>query len=170
MKRVVQSHRTKRDGLNLTLKILSFSFAYSSVVLNGWSSDQHHQHWLGIYKSLVPTPDLLETLEREPSSPSLNSFCRWFWYMLIFENHCSSLWASHVELVGKNLPANAGGVRDEGSIPGSGRFPGGGHGNPLQYSCLENPMNKGDLWATVHRVIKSRTWLKRLSTQARSSL
>ena len=108
MKRVVQSHRTKRGGLNLTLKILSLSLAYSSVVLNGWSSDQHHQHWLGIYKLLGPTPDLLETLEREPGSPSLNSFCRWFWYMLIFENHCSSLWASHVELVGKNLPARAG--------------------------------------------------------------
>ena len=42
----------------------------------------------------------------------------------------------------KNSPANAGGVRDEGSIPGSGRFPGGGHGNPLQYSCLENPMDR----------------------------
>ena len=79
--------------------------------------------------------------------------------MLIFENHCSSLWASHVELVGKNLPANAGGVRDEGSIPGSGRFPGGGHGNPLQYSCLENPMDRGAWRAIVHGVMKSRTRL-----------
>ena len=43
----------------------------------------------------------------------------------------------------KNPPANAGDVRDVGSIPGSGRSPGGGHGNPLQYSCLENPMDRG---------------------------
>ena len=43
----------------------------------------------------------------------------------------------------KNLPANAEDVRDAGSIPGSGRSPGGGHGNPLQYSCLENPMDRG---------------------------
>ena len=49
----------------------------------------------------------------------------------------------------KNLPANAGDIRDAGSIPGSGRSPGGGHGNPLQYSCLENPMNRGAWWATV---------------------
>ena len=49
-----------------------------------------------------------------------------------------------------NPPANAGDVRDTGSAPGLGRFPGGGHGNPLQYSCLENPMDRGALWATVH--------------------
>ena len=51
--------------------------------------------------------------------------------------------------------------RDVGSVPGSGRSPGGGHGNPLQYSCLENPMDKGAWWATVHRVAKSRTRLSR---------
>ena len=45
--------------------------------------------------------------------------------------------------MGKNSPANAGDIRDEGLIPGSGRFPGGGHGNPLPYSCLENPMDRG---------------------------
>ena len=54
----------------------------------------------------------------------------------------------------KNPPANAGDVRDAGSIPGSGKSPGGGHGNPLQYSCLENSMDKGDWQATVHRVTK----------------
>ena len=46
-------------------------------------------------------------------------------------------------LVVKNLPANSGDIRDTGLIPGSGRFPGGGHGNPLQYSCLENPVDRG---------------------------
>ena len=52
----------------------------------------------------------------------------------------------------KSLPANAGDVRDTGSIPESGRSPGGGHGNPLQYSCLKNPMNRGTWWASVHGV------------------
>ena len=52
-------------------------------------------------------------------------------------------------LVVKNLPANAGDVRDGGSIPGLGRFPGGGHGNPLQSSCLENPMDREAWWAIV---------------------
>ena len=60
-------------------------------------------------------------------------------------------------LVVKNLPANVGNVRDVGSIPGSGRSPGGGHGNPLQYSFLENPMDIGAWQAMVHRVTKSPT-------------
>ena len=51
-------------------------------------------------------------------------------------------WASQVALVVKNLPANAGDIRDSGWIPGLGRSPEGGHGNPLQYSCLENPMDR----------------------------
>ena len=65
--------------------------------------------------------------------------------------------ASQMVLVVKNLPANAGDIRDMGSIPGSGRSPGGGHGNPLQYFCLENPMDRGAWWATVHGVAKSQT-------------
>ena len=60
--------------------------------------------------------------------------------------------ASQVALVVKSLPANAGDVRDAGSIPGLGRSPGEGHGNPLQYSCLENPMDRGAWWAIIHRV------------------
>ena len=67
------------------------------------------------------------------------------------------LWASQVVLMVKIPPANAGDIRDVGLIPGSGRSPGGGHGNPLQYSCLENPMDRGAWWATVHRVAKSHT-------------
>ena len=58
-----------------------------------------------------------------------------------------------------NLPANAGDARDTGSIPGSGKFPGRGNGNLLQYSRLENPMDRGALQATVHRVAKSQTRL-----------
>ena len=53
------------------------------------------------------------------------------------------LWASQVALVVKNLPANSGDLREVDSIPGLGRSPGRGHGNPLQYSCLENPMDRG---------------------------
>ena len=58
-------------------------------------------------------------------------------------------------LVVKNLPANEGDISDMGSIPSYGRFPGGGHSNPLQYSCLENPMDRGIWRATVHGVAKS---------------
>ena len=68
-----------------------------------------------------------------------------------------NLWASQVVLVVKNLPASAGDVRDESLFPGAGRSPGGGHGNPFQYSCLENRMDRGAWWATAHRVAKSWT-------------
>ena len=58
-------------------------------------------------------------------------------------------------LVVKNVPANAGDVRDTGSIPGSGRSPGEGNGSPIQCSCLENPMDRGAWRATVHGVAES---------------
>ena len=67
--------------------------------------------------------------------------------------------ASQMTLVVKNLPANAGDIRDTGSIPGSGRCPGEGNGNPPQYSCPENPVDRGAWWATVHVVAKSWTGL-----------
>ena len=66
----------------------------------------------------------------------------------------------------QNLPADEGDVRVPVSIPGLGRSPGGGHGNSLYYSCLENPMDRAAWRATVHGVAKSWTRLKRLSTQA----
>ena len=69
-------------------------------------------------------------------------------------------------LVVKNPPANAGDIRKAGLIPGSGRSPGGQHGNPLQYFCLENHMDRGAWWATVQRVLKSQTQLKQLSMHA----
>ena len=61
----------------------------------------------------------------------------------------------------KNLPANAGDTKDSALIPGSGRSPGGGNGNPLQYSCLENPMDRGAWQVTAHGVAKSRARLSR---------
>ena len=75
-------------------------------------------------------------------------------------------WDSQMALVIKDLPANAEDVRGAGSIPGMGRFPGGGHGNPVQYSCQKNPMYRGAWQATVHRVAKSWTLLKWLSMHA----
>ena len=70
------------------------------------------------------------------------------------------LGASQVGLVIKNLPANAGGIRDMSLITGLGRSPGGGHSNPLQYSCLENPRDGGAWWAAVSRIAQSETQLK----------
>ena len=61
------------------------------------------------------------------------------------------IWVSQVVLVVKNQPANAGGIRDKGFIPGLGRFPGKRNGNLRQYSCLQNPMDRGAWQATVHK-------------------
>ena len=73
-----------------------------------------------------------------------------------------------VVLVLKNPPANAGDIRDLSSIPGSGRSPEEGSGIPLQYSCLENPMNRGAWGPTVHRVTKSRAQLSNFTLQSSS--
>ena len=76
------------------------------------------------------------------------------------------LGTSLVAIVVKNPPANAGDIRDAGSIPGLGRSPGGGYGHPLQNSSLENPKDRGSWRAIVHRVAHSRTRLKQCSTRA----
>ena len=75
----------------------------------------------------------------------------------IFIDTYTHIWTSKGVLVVKNLPANVREVRDVGSIPGSGRSPGEGNGNPLQCSCLENPMDRGVWQATVHSITKSWT-------------
>ena len=69
-------------------------------------------------------------------------------------------WASQVALVVKNQPANAGDIRDASLIPGSGRSPGGGHDNPLQYFCLQNPLDRGAWQAMVHNITKNQTGLQ----------
>ena len=81
-------------------------------------------------------------------------------FKVIVDHKYNVIWASQVALVEKNLPANAGDVRDAGLLPGLVRYPGGEHGNPLQYSCLENPMDRGAWWDTIHRVAKSWAQLK----------
>ena len=72
----------------------------------------------------------------------------WLANILGFMGHYVSVWASQVVLMVKNQPASAGDIRDASSTPGSGRSPWGGHGIPLQYSCLENPMDPGGLRVT----------------------
>ena len=74
-------------------------------------------------------------------------------FFSFIEIYVTDMWSLQVALAVKNLPAVA--AEDVGSIHGSGRSPEGGHGNPLQYSCLENPMEKGAWRATVHGVAKS---------------
>ena len=110
---------------------------------------------MGLPQAQIRVPlDSLEALRFFSSSPTSSS--------LPF--HCLLLsWASQVVLVVKNPPANAGG---DGLIPGSGRSPGGGNGNPLQYSCLENPVDRGAWWATVHGVAETWTWLSSSSLLA----
>ena len=68
-----------------------------------------------------------------------------------------------------NLPANVRDIRDVGLIPGSGRFLGEGNGNPFQYPCLENPMNRRAWWAIVHGVPRNQKRLKRVSMQLHSN-
>ena len=89
----------------------------------------------------------------------MNQFCIYIYpFILRFFSHI--IWASQVLLVVKKLPANAGNV---GLIGGFRRSSEGEHGNPLHDSCLENPMDRGAWWATVHGVTKGWTGLKRLS-------
>ena len=85
-------------------------------------------------------------------------FCSWFKSRYLLGLGVGEV-ASQVSLVVKNPPASAGGTRDTGSIPGSGRSPGGGDGNPLQYSGLENFMDRGAWRATIHGVTESQTRL-----------
>ena len=82
----------------------------------------------------------------------------------LFISSSSVFKASQLVQLVKNLPANAGDARDVGSIPGLGRSSGGGHGNPFQDPCMENPMKRGAWQTTVYGIAKSWTWLKRLST------
>ena len=99
------------------------------------------------------------------------------WRVLIFKQSWGNVWgtgrylhvsncpslASHEALVVKNSPSNVEDVRDTSSVPGWGRSPGEGHGNPLQYSCLKHSMDRGSWWTVVHRVSKSQTWLSDLA-------
>ena len=71
---------------------------------------------------------------------------------------CKLLIRCSFQVVVKSLPANAGGIRDLGLTPGSGRSPGGGHGNPFHYPCLENALDRGAWQGTVHKIAKGHDW------------
>ena len=113
--------------------------------------------WGKVQPQLTSIPVKFEVLVK-PSSRQLEMRSRAYEQTVMATwSQSSTEGASQVALVVKNLLANAGGLRGAGLIPGLGRSPGGGHGNPLQYSCLENLMDRGAWQATVHRVAKSRT-------------
>ena len=131
------------------------------LILHGTSSQPEHMKQPRVYTSYNTVQNDRRGVEKMVDSREV---C----VALLFPACPFRNWASQVALVVKNLPANAGDIRDEGSIPGLGRSPGGGHGNPLQDSCLENHMDREAWWATVHRVTKTCTWLKRLSTHTPS--
>ena len=105
-----------------------------------------NSHYDKLHKDNTLSLKLLGWWEREER----NTLCR----------KTSTDWGFPGGSVVKNPPANAG---DAGLIPGSGRSPGEGNGNPLQYSCLRNPMNRGAWWATIHGVAKSQTGLYQLN-------
>ena len=116
------------------------------------------QVFIAACRILVPQPRI------EPWPPALRAHRLNHWITreipTVDTFKSSYLWASQVALVVKNLPANAGDMRDAGLSHGWGRCPGEGHGNPLQYPCLENPMGRGAWRATVHRFTKSWTQLR----------
>ena len=98
-----------------------------------------------------------------PSPRSVGSLAGWMWH-LYFLTSRAKIEGNHSGFPGgasgKDPSCNAGDIRDEGLIPGSGRSPGGEHSNPVQYSCLENPMDSGAWWAMVHGVATSQTRLR----------
>ena len=136
-----------------------------------------------VNKEVGPLPSCLASLQVPKSSvmegPTRSPQCCWLKLSLCIRfqewnsricargeepdlDFCSRSLTSQVVLVVKNSPTKAGDIRDMGLIPRSGRCPGGSHGNPFQYPCLENPMERGVWQTTVHRVTKSQTGLKQL--------
>ena len=99
------------------------------------------------------TWDGLDLSERQ----SLSSIMKSLTSPSLFPRNHMKLWDTQVGTVVKNPPANAGDIRDLGLISGSGRSPGEGHGNPFQYSCLKNPMDRGVWKTTVYGVAKNQT-------------
>ena len=130
----------------------------SHAETGSWSGPRHRmwgQWWAppktGVFPHPLPAPHAHPNAPEEapcicPAMP------RWF-----RAAQCEFQVPKQMALVVKNTPANAGDIKDTGSLSGSGRTPGGGHSNPLQYSCLENPMDRGAWRAIIHGVAKSRT-------------
>ena len=127
------------------------------------------EHWSGLP---YPPPEYLPDLgikSKSVMSPALagdffNTSAIWeapvqlrpLWFSKIYPFMVLHTYASQAMLMVKNLPANAGDIRDMGLIPGLGKSPGVGNVTLFQYSCLENSMNRGASWTTAHGVVKSR--------------
>ena len=117
---------------------------------------------LGPHTHILPFPSMLKGFHDLTKDTHL-TWMRIFRHLLKCKRSTPETQCFQSGLVGKESTCDTG---DTGSIPGSGRSPGGGNGNPLQYSRLENPTDRGAWWASVHGVAKSRTQLKRLSMHA----
>ena len=126
---------------------------------DGWMASPTQWTWVWVNSGSrwwTGRPGVLQSMGLQRIGHNWDTELNW---MVIFR-------ASQVMLVVKNPPANAGDARDVGSIPGSERSSERGNGNLFQYSCLENPMDRGNWWDTVHGVVKNRTRLTQLSKHA----
>ena len=157
-----QCRRHWRCGFDLWIKKISWRRKWqpTPVFLSGKSHEQRSLAGYGITKSQIW---LSMHALMVHSQEHVNEWHVWLWFS-------KDLGRSHIKCqgfpggsVGKELTCNAG---DAGSIPGLGRSPGGGHGDPLQYCCLENCRDRGAWRATVHGVSNSQMWLKQLCTHA----
>ena len=145
----VSVERKRHNSERILIKILTRT-PKKDVFFFSWLSKFNHFLDKFVYMMIVTIKAV--TYSRMNSSSCSFGLCM-NWSLL-----CIDLWASQVVLVLNNSPANAGDLRDVGLIPGSGRCPGGGHGTPLQYLCLENPMDRGAWQAMAHRVANS--WMQ----------
>ena len=127
--------------------------------MNLWLPGERDSWDTLLYSKWIINKDLLYSKKKKTTKQTNKKNCR----VSGFDPWSGNYRASQVALVVKNPPANAGAVGHSGSIPGLGRSPGGRPGNPLQYSRLENRMDRGVWWAVVHRITKSRTQLMQLS-------
>ena len=143
------------------LSATPWTVAHQAPLSMGFS---RQEYWSGLP---FPSPGIFPTQRSNPGLPH----CKETLYQLSHQGRPLITWemeiktgASQVAQVVKNTPASPGNLREVDSIPGSGRSPGGENGNSLQFSCLENLMDRGAQWAIVHRVTNSQTQLKRLNS------
>ena len=125
--------RKRHNSERILIKILTRT-PKKDVFFFSWLSKFNHFLAKFVYMMIITI--------KAVTYPYMNSSSCSFGLCMSWSLLCIDLWASQVVLVVKNPPANAGDLREVGLIPGSGRCPGGRHGNPLQYSCLESPMSR----------------------------
>ena len=138
--------RKRHNSERILIKILTRT-PKKDVFFFSWLSKFNHFLAKFVYMMIITI--------KAVTYPYMNSSSCLFGLCMSWSLLCIDLWASQVVLVVKNPPANAGDLREVGLIPGSGRCPGGRHGNPLQYLCLENPMDRRAWQATARRVANS---------------